>query len=72
MKTVLNKHIFLTKTFLCKSRIKQTGNWLYRSDDICISSIEETEAKKGISPKYLYTGNANFWTLRTIFESFIR
>ena len=33
-----------------------------------ISSLEQTEAEKGISPKWFYTGKANFWIPRTIFE----
>ena len=48
MNTELNKQIFLTKYFLYKFRIKRPGTCLYRSDDVCLSSIEQTEAEKGI------------------------
>ena len=68
MNTVLNKQIFFNQKILNKFNIKQPGNCLNRSDDIFISSIEQTEAEKGISPKWFYTEKPNFWIPQNIFE----
>jgi hypothetical protein len=46
----------------------QPENWLYRTDDIFISSAEQKDTENSISLKLFYTCKANFWISRTIFE----